>query len=310
MSTKKLTRIDVSSAVVDALSSHICVIDSGGKIVMVNRAWRRFTSENPPVSKKAGIGENYLEVCKKAAGPGSQDAMKIYRGIKTILNGKARLFEMEYPCHSPTQIRWFLARVTPLKVLKGGAVISHQTITDRKLLEIELLKRAETDSLTGLPNRLFFRKSVEAEVERAGRFGSALSIVMIDLDDFKKTNDTYGHAAGDRALRYLTRQSKRLLRKIDLLARYGGEEFVLMLPGTDEAGAVKVAEKLCEKVKKLPIRSGKDRFHVTASFGVAQLYAGANNVDEILRRADLALYAAKQAGRNRVVAYSALPRRA
>ncbi|HEY8698685.1 MAG TPA: diguanylate cyclase [Rhizomicrobium sp.] len=296
-----------ADAVIDALSSHICVIDKDSVIVTVNRAWRNFTLENPPVSSCAGVGAHYLKICRSASGPASEGAQQFALGIESILEGKAELFQLEYPCHSPEVNRWFLGEVTPLRNRQRGAVISHMTITDRKLLELELARLASTDSLTGLPNRRYFLETANLEVERAGRFGVAASVAMIDVDRFKAVNDTYGHAAGDDALRCLAQVCRKALRHIDVLARIGGEEFAVLLPGTDEAGAVSVAEKLRQAVCKAQVGSGKDRFPISASFGVGAVRGGDRSVDACLGRADKALYAAKQAGRNCVMSFAAVP---
>ena len=306
MKTPILEEKGFAAAVIDALSSHICVIDQKGLIVAVNSAWRDFIIENPPVSNRAGVGMHYLDVCRNATGPGSEEAAKFAAGVQSVLDGKSGRFDMEYPCHSPTERRWFLGEVTPLLNRKSGAVISHMTITDRKLLEFDLLRLAETDSLTGLPNRRYFLTTANMEIERVRRFGVAASLVMIDADHFKAVNDTYGHGVGDEALRHLALVCKGQLRQIDLLARIGGEEFVVMLPGTDETVAVTVAEKLCRAVREVPVMSGKNKFTLTASFGAAEIRASDNGIDECLARADLALYAAKKAGRNRVVGFTAV----
>ena len=217
---------------------------------------------------------------------------------------------MEYPCHSPTKNRWFLGRVTPLKTKQRGAVISHMTITDRKLLEFELLRLAATDALTDLPNRRYFLETANLEVARVRRFGGAASVMMLDLDHFKAVNDTYGHAVGDEALRRLTQVCKKFLRQIDVFARIGGEEFAIMLPGTNATGAVSLAEKLRLAVDGTPINSNHNQFNITASFGVAEVRVGERDVDQCLGRADSALYAAKKAGRNCVMSFAALPREA
>jgi diguanylate cyclase (GGDEF)-like protein len=297
-----------AAAVLDALSSQICVVDKDGVIVAVNRAWRNFACENAPTSNGTGSGARYLDVCRSASGPGSEGARTFADGLRSVLDGKSEFFQMEYPCHSPTQNRWFLARVTPLEIARGGAVISHASITDRKELELELEKLATTDALTTLPNRRYFMEAANLEVERAGRFGAAAALVMIDLDHFKAVNDTYGHAVGDEALRGVALACKKNLRKIDILARIGGEEFAVLLPGTNDAGASEVAEKLRRAVSETPIESGPIQFNMTASFGVSEILVGDRTVDDGLGRADLALYAAKRAGRNRVMSFAAMPR--
>jgi diguanylate cyclase (GGDEF)-like protein len=297
---------DFAASALDALSSHICVIDKNSLIVAVNRAWRNFTVQNPPVSNRAGIGADYLEICRNASGPGSDDARKFSLGVEAVLQGKTESFRMEYSCHSPTEYRWFLGDVTPLENRQRGAVISHMTITDRKVLELALMRLATTDALTGLPNRRYFLEAADLEIERVNRFGAAASLVMIDLDHFKTVNDTYGHAVGDEALRCLTKIFKKQLRQMDVFARIGGEEFVIMLPGTNETGGVIVAEKLRLALSETPVKSGQNQFHTTACFGVAEVRAGDKGADDCLSRADAALYAAKRNGRNRVVRFAAI----
>jgi diguanylate cyclase (GGDEF)-like protein len=304
--TNQIPEVENFASVLDALSAHICVIDKNSLIVAVNLAWRNFTIENPPISNRAGVGANYLKICRNASGPGSDDARKFSLGVEAVLQGKTASFQMEYPCHSPDQYRWFLGDVTSLKSRQRGAVISHTTITDRKVLELELMRLAATDPLTGLPNRRYFTEAANLEVERVNRFGGAASLVMIDLDNFKAVNDTYGHAVGDETLRCLARIFKEQLRQVDVFARIGGEEFVVMLPGTNEAGGVIVAEKLRLALSETAVKSGQNQFHATACFGVAEVRAGDKGTDECLGRADAALYAAKRNGRNRVERFAAV----
>jgi diguanylate cyclase (GGDEF)-like protein len=295
MTTSPLEMTGFAAAVIDALSSHICVTDRHGVIIAVNRAWRRFGEENSG-SCRSDVGAHYLRVCHTSSGPGADEAHDFALGVRAVLMGESDLFQHEYPCHSPTESRWFLGRVTPLGVEQGGAVISHLNITDRKLTEFELAKLASTDPLTGLPNRRYFLEAASREVERVRRFGRLASVVMIDLDHFKTLNDTYGHAAGDEALRSVTRVCR--LRDIDVFARWGGEEFVAILPGTDEEGAFIVAEKLRCAVSGARVEVGSNHIDVTASLGVAQVWAHDKAIEEALGRADDALYDAKKAGRN------------
>lgn len=296
-----------AAAVFDALSSNICVIDEQGVIVAVNRAWKNFTLTNPPVSDSTGLGSHYLDVCQSAEGHASEGAREFAQGLRAVLDGELELFEMEYPCPSPDKDRWFSGHVTPLKNSLRGAVVSHRDITDRKLLELELMKLATTDSLTGLPNRRYFTQAADLAVERVNRFGATASLIIADIDHFKTINDTHGHAVGDEALRCVTRVCEAPLRKSDVLARIGGEEFALMLPDTREAGAIIVAEKLREAISHARVRGVQSDFSITASFGVAEIGPGDKGVVAGLSRADAALYAAKHAGRNRVTGFTALP---
>ena len=130
-----LERKGFAAAVIDALASHICVIDSEGVIVAVNRAWTAFAAENSESHNRHGVGICYLQVCERATGPGSDEAGPFELGVRSVLEGRSDLFQMEYPCHSPTENRWFLGRVTPLRAKPHGAVISHLDITDRKRVE-------------------------------------------------------------------------------------------------------------------------------------------------------------------------------
>ena len=288
----------------DALTSHICILDARGTIRLVNHAWRRFATENGAVSIRSEVGSNYLAVCGVASGPGSEESGAFAQGVRDVLQGRSELFELEYPCHSPTEDRWFVGRVTPLKLKRKGAVVSHMNVTDRKRVELELVKLAATDPLTGLPNRRFFLEVANREVERVRRFDVPLSVVMIDIDHFKNINDTYGHAAGDEALRQVAASLSPSLRAIDVLARLGGEEFALLLPGTNETGAEIISEKLRKALASTSVQAGPETFLITASFGAADVHLTDRDIDAGLERADAALYSAKHSGRDRVVTFS------
>lgn len=293
-----------AAAVIDALSAHICVINRNGVIIAVNRAWRNFWQNNSKEKSCADFGANYLQVCRRAAGPGSEEAPAFATGVRSVLSGKSDLFQLEYPCHSITEARWFLGRATPLCIAQGGAVISHINITERKLMEFELSRLAATDSLTGSPNRRYFNETANREVERVRRFGASASVVMIDLDHFKSINDNFGHAIGDRVLCEFARACNERLRPTDVLARLGGEEFAVLLPGADAAGGMKVAELLRRTVAETTIDDGSAGINVTCSAGVAEILRSDPSIDETLRRADTALYAAKRGGRNRVMQFA------
>ncbi|MFA7280440.1 MAG: GGDEF domain-containing protein [Sterolibacterium sp.] len=168
----------------------------------------------------------------------------------------------------------------------------------------ELRVLATRDPLTGARNRRSFFELVEQEVARQRRSGEALTLMILDLDHFKQVNDDYGHLAGDQVLREVKAAIEHLLRLPDSLARYGGEEFCILAPNTDAGGGATLAERVRNGIAGLTLTiGGKNLQPVTASIGVATLAVGESvaNVDELLARADAALYQAKNAGRNRVV---------
>lgn len=169
---------------------------------------------------------------------------------------------------------------------------------------VRMRELADHDDLTGLFNRRVIMELLRQMKARADRTGETFSVCIIDLDNFKAVNDEYGHLTGDRILAAFSRDMSRELREMDFLApgnpslgRYGGEEFILLLPGTDEAGARRCAERL--RGRQAARAGGRNGPGCTLSAGVAEYRAG-EDIESVLRRADRALYAAKQTGRNRV----------
>ncbi|HHL39889.1 MAG TPA: sensor domain-containing diguanylate cyclase [Deltaproteobacteria bacterium] len=169
-------------------------------------------------------------------------------------------------------------------------------ITERKRMESEIKKQAVTDPLTGAFNRGEFNRIMEAEVERVRRYGRRLSLIMFDIDHFKAVNDTFGHMAGDRALKTVADIARATLRRSDSLTRWGGEEFVIVAPETGLQEAVRLAERVRGRIEAGPFEEIPG---LTASFGVAELEDG-DTIDTFITRTDNALYDAKKKGRNRV----------
>ncbi len=165
--------------------------------------------------------------------------------------------------------------------------------------EAEILAVSLTDPLTGVGNRRRLDQAIVVEVSRADRTGGKLCALMADLDHFKRVNDVHGHEAGDRVLATFGDLLRRRTRATDIVARFGGEEFVVLMPNTDMEQAVAIAERIREAIAACRVEPLPDP--VTASFGVVELVAG-EQANALLRRADTALYEAKQSGRNRVVA--------
>ncbi|SMC19434.1 Diguanylate cyclase, GGDEF domain [Desulfacinum hydrothermale DSM 13146] len=163
-----------------------------------------------------------------------------------------------------------------------------------------LEKQALQDALTGVHNRRAFDMRIQEEMYRYQRYGQIFSLLIIDLDHFKKVNDSYGHATGDRCLKEVTRRMGLALRQSDYLARYGGEEFAVILPGTDGKKALRVAEKLRNIVDKTRFLYKGEPIPLSVSVGVTQVGEADTTVTDVFERADQALYRAKAQGRNRV----------
>lgn len=161
---------------------------------------------------------------------------------------------------------------------------------------------ASIDSLTGLTNRRRFFNLATQELARSRRYGSALAIVLVDLDHFKRINDEHGHLIGDRALSHAASILAREGRDVDVVARYGGEEFAILLPMTNATGAKEMAERCARQLAGAPLQvDGLAPIHITASMGVACADGHPDGaLEDLLRAADAALYRAKQAGRDRV----------
>ena len=173
--------------------------------------------------------------------------------------------------------------------------------TSRHAAELEVL--ATRDSLTGINNRRHFDHLAGLELDHARRMGRSFALLALDIDHFKRINDTWGHAAGDEALRAFTNACRLALREYDILGRVGGEEFAVALPNTGPDGARVIAERLRAAVEELVVRPAKGEvFDLTVSIGIAQLREDDLAVATLLGRADQALYRAKNAGRNRVEA--------
>ncbi|AMV35913.1 GGDEF domain-containing protein [Planctomyces sp. SH-PL62] len=301
--------------VVDALLTHIAVLRPDGEIVAVNAAWSEFAARNGLAPSRCGPGMNYLRVCEGASDAGCEEARLVARGLRDVARGRVPDFQLEYPCHSPTQPRWFLVRATRFVIdSQVSLVVMHDDVTERKLAELELRKanhaleaQVVTDGLTGASNRRLFDQVLSLEWSRHVRTGAPLSMLLLDVDHFKRYNDLHGHLAGDDCLREVARTLLGSIRRPgDVAARYGGEEFAAILPRTDRAGALAVAAIAMERLRLRGLRHAAPGAGplVTMSVGCATIVPTRNVLpSELVSRADRALYAAKQAGRDRIVAF-------
>jgi len=221
------------------------------------------------------------------------------------LNYHRELGNAELSMQIEDAVRHFRFNSEPIEDARGmviGQVVIVVDTTENSELLFRLARLATTDELTGAANRRHFFELAGRELARAQRSSSPLSFAMFDLDHFKQVNDTYGHAAGDRALVAVCDVCRGMLRASDLLCRYGGEEFIIIFPDAAPAAAAEVAERLRKRIAEQEIVAGTARFRVTVSFGIDGTGgAPRESLEQYLKRIDDAMYAAKEQGRNRVV---------
>lgn len=321
---------EFAGKVLDALSSHIAVLDADGVIIGVNDAWRRFCEDNGGVTRNFFVRENYLTLCERAAGASHDGSIApVCKALREILAGQLHYYSQEYPCNSPTQERWFVLHITRCKgdgLIR--AVVAHEDITKRKKAEMALaraeaelteakralelanaelvgaLSRAElaahTDDLTGLSNRRDFFDSARRLAEIARRYPQPLSLVLFDVDRFKDINDHHGHPVGDQALVHVAQILSLQRRAADVLARYGGEEFVVLLPEASLDEAMTFAERARAAIESSGLVVGGRSIPVTVSAGVATMGPQVDTLEKLIQSADEALYVAKMGGRNQV----------
>ena len=250
-----------------------------------------FTVRRAPDSKFATdllYGEKYIDSKARIMGPIARFIDAIDKRTNAELASLQKLLQR--------QITALLSLV--VISLSGVLYIILQTIS--KVIQ-PLKYMAYFDSLTGLVNRSHFLELANQEMARSTRFDRPLSMLMIDIDFFKKINDTYGHAIGDKALQKLSRVFHEVVREIDVACRYGGEEFAILLPETDKKHALEAAERLRASIENTTVLLKQNRsLHFTISIGVTTMAMPPGRIDEMINCADSALYAAKEAGRNRV----------
>ena len=271
----------------EELPDGVLVIDSDMRIVDMNEAAKSILEINQP------------EIGMKAV-----EALSIWPKLAKMIKPASKGFHIELPREKDDKTMWYKINFMPLEdigVAPFGQVLIFRDITDGKIFEEKLYNLTITDELTGLFNRRYFMQILDKELSRAKRYGQVFALIMIDLDNFKDINDSFGHNAGDLILKELSSILKTRLRQVDTAARLGGEEFGLIIPETELEDAYTLAESLREIIAGNPVVYESKEIAYTISLGVTTYRQGINEVEELLKAADKALYRAKDEGRNRTV---------
>lgn len=223
-------------------------------------------------------------------------------------------FSMKLPIHHENDCMYQNTTFVPLRssrdeVEKVGIVIYDVTdvaINSMKLedAKVELLRLSRTDKLTSLWNRGYWEECCQVEFSRNKRSEEPISLVIFDIDHFKKVNDTYGHHSGDEAIKLVSQLLQDASRDVDICGRYGGEEYVVLLPNTDANGAKVFCERLRENIAKQVVECDGHRFQFTISLGIAQLDDSITDHTTWISSADKALYESKEGGRNQTNIYT------
>ena len=304
--------VRTAAQVLRADYSSVALLDPGGRLIL-RAAWgipaKRVKGMELEQGKRSQTGYTILQGkpilvqdYSKLTGfsvPPLVSELKISSGLSVPMFSRGKIIGAML-AHSKTARHFNQADIPILSLIANQTAI---TVDKIRLLD-ETRQFAFTDELTGLYNRRHFLKLAEREVNRAVRYKHPQAFIMFDLDRFKRVNDTHGHSVGDQVLKTVASLARQELREIDLIGRYGGEEFVILLPETGRKGARAIAERLRKRVAQTQMKVGQAEITITISLGVSILSPDCNNLTHLIEASDKALYAAKNAGRNRVEAYS------
>ncbi len=287
---------DVLNIVLDHISQGMVVIGSDYRTLAFNRHFEEMF-RLPPGTVEVGV--DFRDILRVWARETGQDDAMLERAIRELDLPEHFHFEFAQDIHG--ELRWCQLTHNPIPGGQG-IVRTFTDITERKRLEEELLRLSKTDPLTGLDNRRAIFDTLQAELERSWRHERPLSLLSLDIDHFKHINDTWGHPGGDAVLKAFAQECAACIRQIDRIGRVGGEEFLVILPETGADEARQLAERLRMAIRALRIEPAPEQapIGITVSIGVSSARAP-ERIEDLIQRADRALYTAKASGRNRVV---------
>ncbi|KFI07620.1 GGDEF domain-containing protein [Massilia sp. BSC265] len=295
---------------VASLSIPVFVLDTEARVMIWNRACEQLTGV--PAHEVLGTGDHWRSFYEQRRPTladlvlqnRSEDVRRILPRAASDTSPTGLSLESWFDMPRAGRRRYLAADASPIFGTDGelaAVVETLRDLTDEKMAQVALEQLATRDGLTGLANRRCFDDTLHAEWARALRQQQPLSLLMVDVDNFKAYNDANGHLGGDECLKRIARAVASEMRVNDLVARYGGEEFAVILPNQSLKGAAIVAERIRCRVEQLQLPSTAPTRHVTVSIGAATAIAGPeNNASQLVATADAALYRAKHLGRNRI----------
>jgi diguanylate cyclase (GGDEF)-like protein/PAS domain S-box-containing protein len=286
-------------AVFDSLSAQVAVLNRFGVLSQTNQAWRKYVQPAPGNGVAAYLGGHYLDVLEQLTQGNQALLAYVKQGLASVLAGERDSFQLQQPFFVPLDKRWFSMKITAVHDVQERLLVSHEDVTILKAAELASTTLANVDALTGALSRQNFLNLAEQELQRSKRYGLPLMVLMMDLDHFKQINDQYGHAGGDAVLKRFVQTVSDVLRESDLMGRLGGEEFAVLLPNTTVDGGSALAQRIIDHVQSSPVPVNDKHIVYTVSIGAGSL-ALENSFSALLDVADIALYRAKNGGRNRL----------
>ena len=291
-----LAAAQFQNAVFESISAQIAVLGQDGMVLLTNASWRNYASEFP---FPGPVGRNYLAVLKDFFLVEARTVEAVAAGIVAVAGGELAVFFAPEPIQGPCGRRWFTLKVTPVNDVDHRLVVTHEDVSVLKRAELASRALANVDTLTGAMSRQRFMSLAEQELARSQRYELPLVVLMLDLDFFKRVNDTYGHSAGDAVLQGFVQTVSSVLRESDSIGRIGGEEFAVLLPNTTKEGGCALAHRILEGVRSNVVEVGGHCIPYTVSIGASYL-SGNMSFTDLLAQCDAALYRAKDGGRDRV----------
>ena len=285
-------------AVLDALPSPTLLLDADGTVLLANSAWTSAAHVFDEDANHVGVGGDYFAMARSVRGD-PEATQAIITSLRELSAGRRNEVSADYAVPSAGGTRWFHLQATRVD-RAGQIVVTHTDVTSRVSAERASAWQARHDHLTGLPNRAHLHELITAELKRSDR--PDVTVLFLDVDGFKDVNDSLGHDVGDELLRQLAGRLSGVTRHQDTVGRLGGDEFVVLCPDCDSAGAEQLAVRFQRTFEKPFVLAGRPT-RLSTSIGVATAPAGHPEQirsTDLLRDADLAMYSAKAAGRNRI----------